>query len=178
MSEINTMQALPTETTTLAASEYLRFVELLEGGMPKDTRAYLVIKEGETRVVHPVGNGHSVLDVRTDLLKHLKEVPTTVEQATELRDWCNDLLQRKGVAEVNLSTERHDLLTDAAHEAALLIDNAREISEDNKHGELEKSLLLRGQLKRLSELVGVIDGAVNPDGDNDSDELLHERLYG
>lgn len=178
MSEFNDVQALPTAPTHLSPSDYLRFVELLEGGMPKDTRAYLVVKEGDTRAVHPVGHGDSVLNVRTDLLKHLNEAPTTTEQAKELRDWCNDLLQRRGVAEVNLSTERHDLLTDAAHEAALLIDNAREISEDKKHGEFEKSLLLRGHLKRLSELVGVIDGAVNPDGDDDSDDLLRERLHG
>lgn len=178
MSEINTTQALPTQPTNFSPSEYLRFVELLEGGMPKDTRAYLVVKEGDARAVHPVGHGDSVLNVRTDLLKHLKEAPTTTEQAKELRDWCNDLLQRRGVAEVNLSTKRHDLVTDAAHEAALLIDNSREINEHGGHSELEKSLLLRGQLKRLSELVGVIDGAVNPDGDNDSDDLLHERLHG
>lgn len=178
MAEETVTQALVTEPQNLSPREYLRFIDLLEGGMPKGTRAYLVYMDGDVRRVQPVRNGASVVRLDTDLIDHLKNGPFGFEQALELREWCNNLLQRNGQAEVNLSTERHDLLTDAAREAALLIDNARVISQNTDHGEFEKSLLLRGHLKRLSDLVGVIGGAVNPDDVEDSDELLRERLYG
>lgn len=179
MATENVTQALPTEPTAVTAMDYVRFVELLEGGMPKGTRAYMVTldDDGARRLI-PVRDGSSVLDLGTDLLRHLNERSLPTEQAAELRSWCNELLERRGLAEFNLSATRHDLVTDAAHEAALLIEKARGISEDRSHDDLEKTLLLRGHLKRLSELVGVIDGAVNPDALADSDEQLQERLHG
>jgi hypothetical protein len=65
---------LPIEPTTLPAKEYLEFLRMLEHGLPRDTRGYLVTINGDgTRKLHPVGEGHSVVNLHTSLVDHLND---------------------------------------------------------------------------------------------------------
>jgi len=64
--------------------------------IPEDARAVLVsLNDDGTHDVRPVEHGHSVINLRRDLLLHLNEYPHSDEWLAQLRDYCDARLAAK-----------------------------------------------------------------------------------
>lgn len=66
-------------------------------GLPEGARALLVGVDDETGQLcaRPIADGHSVLNIKRDLLKHLNECPHTTEWLEVLRDYCDGRLKAR-----------------------------------------------------------------------------------
>lgn len=64
-------------------------------------RAFLValdIDDGKTLRFQPVMNQHSVLDIETELKKHLNEYPHSTDWLEDLRDYIDQRLEARALA--------------------------------------------------------------------------------
>ena len=104
MATKNDKRKLPSAESVLSAREYVDFLRLLENGLPDGTRCYLVTKDvGEARRVLPVKDGASVLNLQSDLLKHLNDRPLDPDWLLALRAYCEDRLKIRRSSELDSS---------------------------------------------------------------------------
>lgn len=104
----------------LSPKDYLEWLLSLERAknLPDGVRAYLVYK-GVDRgyTMRPVGTDDSVLNLRTELAKHLRGEPYEPEFFEQLRDICEDELIRMGRMKSRpVSQRRVDLALEASYE--------------------------------------------------------------
>lgn len=124
LESLESAQASRTESRqgeqVLGPKEYLEWVLSLERAkdLPDGVRAYLVCKGVEGGYsIRPVGMRDSVLNLRTELSKHLRGEPYTPEFFEELRELCEDELIRMGRMKSRpISQRRIDLALEASYE--------------------------------------------------------------
>lgn len=91
---VNEMEVAP-----LAYSSVGEIAAALTGaGAPRAFITYLDLDDGKTVRYQSVMNQHSVLDIKTELIKHLADYPCTDAWLMELRDYVNARLVERGNA--------------------------------------------------------------------------------
>jgi hypothetical protein len=159
---------LPIEPTTLPAKEYLEFLRMLEHGLPRDTRAYLVTINGDgERRLQPVGEGHSVVNLHTSLVDHLNDGFFSGDFYKELLEHC-----RARVPELfSQDSERTHIAIDASCELEGLADVGLSNFSNNPD-----QLAVRGLFARIRSLSQSIMSALG-DSLHPIDEI-HRDVYG
>ena len=154
--------ALPTEPTTLQASEYLEFLRMIEQPLPQDTRAYLVSRDDDgKRRIAPVKNGASVVRLRDELINHLNAGCFDDAFYDQLYEHCQS--RRK-----QLPNERNELAINATWETEQLCD----LALASVGGEVS-ALGLRGVIARIKTLNSAIMSALD-EKDLATADIYHE----
>ena len=164
---------LPDAPVTLPADEYLRFLQMIEGGMPEGTRAYLVSIDHDTgkRKLWPVPRNSSVIDLDSDLIQHLDATLTPTATLRNLADYCARKLKLR---KATVPDPRMLIAAEATYEIEVLVSMLlREARRDSS----EFDILLPSTLRRIVQLNSV---AMSVAGSDDGRELaeMQEVVHG
>ena len=159
--------ALQAGTDTLQPREYLQWLLLLEraSNLPEGTRAYLVTKGPNGIQTRAVGMHDSVLNLRTDIKKHLADIGYSVEFFEDLRDYCNKRLQ-EAKRDVPPNARLCALALEASYEveaAARIVLERMEASPGDRP--------LRTLLLRIIKLAETQMSALDGSGDLSEEEM-------
>lgn len=175
LESLESAQASRTESQqgqqVLGPQDYLQWLLSLERAknLPEGVRAYLVYKGADRGYsIRPIGMHDSVLNLRTELVRHLRGEPYEPEFFEQLRELCEDELIRMGRMKSRpVSQRRLDLALEASYEmnsaAEVVLAQMEPATGDRP---------LRTLLKRIMELAGAQMSAL---GDElESEDLIAE----
>lgn len=174
--EAEARHPLPEAPVTLGPQDFMRFLGVIEQGMPKGIRAYVVtLDEGGQRNLQPVSDTSSVVDLNSNLIDHLSEKPLSQEYMLKLHDYLSDRLQHQGYEGAEaFSKLRRNVTGSALYEIALISGLLQEhIFQNDQSGAINP--VSRGILARIELLADAVGEATEVCGSDWTDEQL-ERV--
>jgi hypothetical protein len=153
--------------TTLPPQEYLRWLLSLEkaADLPEGTRAYIVsFDHAGARRLTPVGDQDAVVNLETDLPKHLRDRGLSTEALTATRDVCDEMLGERG-EEAQFDRSRIAV----ALRAAWQIESFARLVEENRDDSNTQTAIVP-MLRRIQLLSGAIMTALEEE-DEPIDEM-------